>query len=203
MFDYLVKKNDLKPLMEQYGLALPEDLHFIKELIAGPLDENAALQVMHIVHIIMCDSGLMLLLCCPSSQPYVGRSSSQWPYVGRSKDKSFLYEIVANKRNGIDMDKWDYFARWDFCGYVVNIPVIFTSVQICLSYFVRDCYNLGIQNNSDYRRYLKFARVCEVDGEKLICTRDKVLAVSKWAFLTFFFIQPDFFFMTCFSYKIQ
>ncbi|XP_019746798.1 deoxynucleoside triphosphate triphosphohydrolase SAMHD1 isoform X2 [Hippocampus comes] len=114
MFDFLVKKNDLKPLMEQYGLVLPEDLHFIKELIAGPLDANAAFQ---------------------------------WPYVGRSKDKSFLYEIVANKRNGIDMDKWDYFAR--------------------------DCYNLGIQNNSDYRRYLKFARVCEVDGEKLICTRDK------------------------------
>ncbi|XP_077573650.1 deoxynucleoside triphosphate triphosphohydrolase SAMHD1 [Stigmatopora nigra] len=71
----------------------------------------------------------------------------EWPYKGRSKDKSFLYEIVANKRTGIDMDKWDYFAR--------------------------DCYHLGIQNNSDYRRYLKFVRVCEVDGEKVICTRDK------------------------------
>ncbi|XP_037098954.1 deoxynucleoside triphosphate triphosphohydrolase SAMHD1 [Syngnathus acus] len=117
MFDHLVEKNDLKPQMEQHGLVLPEDLDFIKELIAGPLDTNVDLQ------------------------------SSQWPYRGRSKDKSFLYEIVANKRNGIDMDKWDYFAR--------------------------DCHNLGIQNNSDYRRYLKFARVCEVDGEKLICTRDK------------------------------
>ncbi|XP_049610389.1 deoxynucleoside triphosphate triphosphohydrolase SAMHD1 isoform X2 [Syngnathus scovelli] len=117
MFDHLVEKNDLKPQMEQHGLVLPEDLDFIKELIAGPLDTTVDLQ------------------------------SSQWPYRGRSKDKSFLYEIVANKRNGIDMDKWDYFAR--------------------------DCHNLGIQNNSDYRRYLKFARVCEVDGEKLICTRDK------------------------------
>ncbi|XP_077369629.1 deoxynucleoside triphosphate triphosphohydrolase SAMHD1 [Festucalex cinctus] len=114
MLDYLVKKNELEPLLKQHGLVLPQDLDFIKELIAGPLETNAALP---------------------------------WPYVGRSKDKSFLYEIVANKRNGIDMDKWDYFAR--------------------------DCYNLGIQNNSDYRRYLKFARVCEVDGEKLICTRDK------------------------------
>ncbi|KAM9829375.1 deoxynucleoside triphosphate triphosphohydrolase SAMHD1 isoform X6 [Syngnathus typhle] len=117
MFDHLVEKNNLKPQMEQHGLVLPEDLDFIKELIAGPMDTNVDLQ------------------------------SSQWPYRGRSKDKSFLYEIVANKRNGIDMDKWDYFAR--------------------------DCHNLGIQNNSDYRRYLKFARVCEVDGEKLICTRDK------------------------------
>ncbi|XP_077464472.1 deoxynucleoside triphosphate triphosphohydrolase SAMHD1 isoform X2 [Stigmatopora argus] len=74
-------------------------------------------------------------------------TAQEWPYKGRSKDKSFLYEIVANKRTGIDMDKWDYFAR--------------------------DCYHLGIQNNSDYRRYLKFVRVCEVDGEKVICTRDK------------------------------
>jgi hypothetical protein len=36
----------------------------------------------------------------------------QWPYKGRPKEKSFLYEIVANKRNGIDVDKWDYFARY-------------------------------------------------------------------------------------------
>ncbi|XP_036447396.1 deoxynucleoside triphosphate triphosphohydrolase SAMHD1-like isoform X1 [Colossoma macropomum] len=74
-------------------------------------------------------------------------SGSKWPYKGRSEEKSFLYEIVANKRNGIDVDKWDYFAR--------------------------DCYHLGIQNNFDYRRFLKFARVCEVKGKKHICTRDK------------------------------
>ncbi|XP_056279077.1 deoxynucleoside triphosphate triphosphohydrolase SAMHD1 isoform X2 [Pseudoliparis swirei] len=71
----------------------------------------------------------------------------KWPFKGRPEDKSFLYEIVANKRNGIDVDKWDYFAR--------------------------DCHHLGIQNNFDYRRFLKFARVCEVDGQKRICTRDK------------------------------
>ncbi|XP_074537499.1 deoxynucleoside triphosphate triphosphohydrolase SAMHD1-like [Halichoeres trimaculatus] len=115
MFDYLVSDNNLKPVMEQHGLVLPEDLDFIKEQIAGPLDDDAA--------------------------------QGQWPYKGRPEDKSFLYEIVANKRNGIDVDKWDYFAR--------------------------DCYHLGIQNNFDYRRFLKFARVCEVDGQKHICTRDK------------------------------
>lgn len=38
----------------------------------------------------------------------------------------------------------------------------------------RDCYHLGIQNNFDYQRFLKFARVCEVRGKKHICTRDKV-----------------------------
>uniref|UniRef100_A0A3B3ZVS1 Deoxynucleoside triphosphate triphosphohydrolase SAMHD1 n=1 Tax=Periophthalmus magnuspinnatus TaxID=409849 RepID=A0A3B3ZVS1_9GOBI len=114
MFDYLVDENGLRPVMEQHGLVLPDDLDFIKEQIAGPL-QNAADQ--------------------------------NWPYKGRTQDKSFLYEIVANKRNGIDVDKWDYFAR--------------------------DCYHLGIQNNFDYRRFLKFARVCEVDGQKNICTRDK------------------------------
>ncbi|XP_055022361.1 deoxynucleoside triphosphate triphosphohydrolase SAMHD1 isoform X1 [Boleophthalmus pectinirostris] len=116
MFDYLVDENGLRPVMEQHGLVLPEDLDFIKEQIAGPL-QNAADQ------------------------------NAKWPYKGRTQDKSFLYEVVANKRNGIDVDKWDYFAR--------------------------DCYHLGIQNNFDYRRFLKFARVCEVDGQKNICTRDK------------------------------
>ncbi|XP_033943801.1 deoxynucleoside triphosphate triphosphohydrolase SAMHD1-like [Pseudochaenichthys georgianus] len=66
---------------------------------------------------------------------------------GRPEKKSFLYEIVANKRNGIDVDKFDYFAR--------------------------DCHHLGIKNNFDHGRFIKFARVCEVDGQKHICTRDK------------------------------
>uniref|UniRef100_A0A803V4R7 HD/PDEase domain-containing protein n=1 Tax=Ficedula albicollis TaxID=59894 RepID=A0A803V4R7_FICAL len=70
-----------------------------------------------------------------------------WPYRGRPKEKSFLYEIVANKKNGIDVDKWDYFAR--------------------------DCHHLGISNNFDYKRLLVFTRVCEVENQKHICTRDK------------------------------
>ncbi|KAK0136110.1 Deoxynucleoside triphosphate triphosphohydrolase SAMHD1 [Merluccius polli] len=117
MFDYLVKDNALEPVMKEHGLVLPDDLIFIKEQIAGPLDS---------IH--SPDGG--------------------WQYEGRPEEKSFLYEIVANKRNGIDVDKWDYFAR--------------------------DCHQLGIQNNFDYRRFLKFARVCKVDGNKHICTRDKV-----------------------------
>ncbi|KAM9350985.1 deoxynucleoside triphosphate triphosphohydrolase SAMHD1-like [Symphorus nematophorus] len=125
MFAYLVKCNNLEPVMEQHGLLLPEDQVFIKEMIAGPLDSSMA-------------------------------QAQEWPYEGRKKDKSFLYEIVANKRNGIDVDKFDYFAR--------------------------DCYHLGVQNNFDYRRFLKFARVCEVkmneqgenkECEKQICIRDK------------------------------
>uniref|UniRef100_A0A8C4Z094 HD/PDEase domain-containing protein n=1 Tax=Gadus morhua TaxID=8049 RepID=A0A8C4Z094_GADMO len=77
----------------------------------------------------------------------------QLEHGGRKPEKYFLYEIVSNKRNSIDVDKWDYFAR--------------------------DCHHLGIKNNFDHDRFIKFARVCEVDKEKdaeekLICTRDKV-----------------------------
>ncbi|XP_060087008.1 deoxynucleoside triphosphate triphosphohydrolase SAMHD1 [Heteronotia binoei] len=113
MFDYLIVSNELGPVMEYYGLRLPEDTEFIKEQIGGPTKTN----------------------------------DCSWPYRGRPKEKSFLYEIVANQRNGVDVDKWDYFAR--------------------------DCHHLGIQNNFDYERFIKFARVCKVDNEKHICTRDK------------------------------
>ncbi|XP_030623578.1 deoxynucleoside triphosphate triphosphohydrolase SAMHD1-like [Chanos chanos] len=119
MFDHMVKVNNLEPVMKEHSLTLPDDLVLIKEQIAGPL------------HL-------------PVSAT---EDTTQWPYRGRPKEKAFLYEIVANKRNGIDVDKWDYFAR--------------------------DCYHLGLQNNFDHRRFLKFARVCEVDSEKQICTRNK------------------------------
>ncbi|XP_053408076.1 deoxynucleoside triphosphate triphosphohydrolase SAMHD1-like [Mercenaria mercenaria] len=70
-----------------------------------------------------------------------------WPYKGRGKDKSFLYEVVANKTNGIDVDKWDYFAR--------------------------DCYMLGMKNSFDHARCISSARVLVADGRKQICYREK------------------------------
>lgn len=41
MFDYLLEDNDMKPAMVNHGLVLPEDLDFIKEQIAGPLDASS------------------------------------------------------------------------------------------------------------------------------------------------------------------
>ncbi|XP_047445428.1 deoxynucleoside triphosphate triphosphohydrolase SAMHD1-like [Mugil cephalus] len=116
MFDHLVESNNLKEVMESYGLVLPDDQLFIKEMINGSLKDPQAAQ-------------------------------AEWPYKGRTRDKSFLYEIVSNKRNGIDVDKFDYFAR--------------------------DCHHLGIQNNFDHWRFIKLARVCEAQGGKQICSRDK------------------------------
>ncbi|XP_024415406.1 deoxynucleoside triphosphate triphosphohydrolase SAMHD1 [Desmodus rotundus] len=115
MFEHLIDSNDLRPVMERYGLVPEEDICFIKEQIIGP--------------------------------PASPLKASSWRYKGRPKEKGFLYEIVANKRNGIDVDKWDYLAR--------------------------DCHHLGIQNNFDYKRCLKFVRVCEVADMMCICTRDK------------------------------
>ncbi|XP_039647662.1 deoxynucleoside triphosphate triphosphohydrolase SAMHD1-like [Perca fluviatilis] len=73
----------------------------------------------------------------------------QWSEIGRTEDKFFLFEIVANKTNGIDVDKFDYFAR--------------------------DCYHLGMKNNFDHLRFIQFARVIKVekDGLNHICSRDK------------------------------
>lgn len=40
MFDHLVKVNGLEDVMRHHGLTLPDDLIFIKEQIAGPLDNS-------------------------------------------------------------------------------------------------------------------------------------------------------------------
>lgn len=69
-------------------------------------------------------------------------------YKGRTGNKVFLYEVISNKRNGIDVDKWDYFCR--------------------------DSAALGITISFDYKRCLLYSRVIKVDGEDYqICTRDK------------------------------
>jgi len=121
MFNYLLKSNDLNGEFHKFGLG-DRDIQFIREQIAGPIYSTGNEDC----------------------------SDTTWPYSGRDENKSFLYEIVANKRNGIDVDKWDYFAR--------------------------DCHCLGIPNSFDRKRYMKFARVIIVNSRSQICTRDKVSA---------------------------
>eukprot|EP00057_Strongylocentrotus_purpuratus_P021822 XP_011676296.1 PREDICTED: deoxynucleoside triphosphate triphosphohydrolase SAMHD1-like [Strongylocentrotus purpuratus] len=117
MFDHLIKENHLEAKLQENGLN-EQDLLFIREQIEGlPKDSRQE------------------------------QNDKVWLYRGRKREKSFLYEIVANKRNGIDVDKWDYFAR--------------------------DCHNLGMANSFDHMRCMEFARVIQVEGEKQICSRDK------------------------------
>lgn len=107
-----------------------------------------------------------------------------WPYSGRTVEKSFLYEvticrcglcniycgiqIVANKRNGVDVDKWDYFARDCHClGIPNNFDMLWVMdffLWVCMLCWMCVCY----------RRYMKFARVISVNGRRQICARDKV-----------------------------
>lgn len=55
--------------------------------------------------------------------------------VYSSSGKSYLFDIVANKRNSIDVDKYDYIQR--------------------------DCYNVGIKSSLDTKRLMKFTRVID------------------------------------------
>ncbi|KAH9579868.1 HD domain [Trypanosoma melophagium] len=53
------------------------------------------------------EDALFMELCISGLAP-----RAQWPNnVGRPPSKRFLVDIVANKRNGIDVDKLDYFLR--------------------------------------------------------------------------------------------
>nr|CAD7195583.1 unnamed protein product [Timema douglasi] len=64
--------------------------------------------------------------------------------------KSYLFEIISNNENGIDVDKWDY--------------------------FLRDSLQLNLKITFDHRRLLQFCRVAAVvdDGNtEHVCFRDK------------------------------
>lgn len=51
------------------------------------------------------------------------------------KEKPYLYEIISNEVNRIDVDKWDYFSR--------------------------DCHMLGLHHNFQCQRSIKLARIVE------------------------------------------
>jgi len=63
------------------------------------------------------------------------RSSCSGYQVQNFKENHFLREIVANGRNSIDVDKFDYLAR--------------------------DCYYCGVQASCDFKRIMPFARVID------------------------------------------
>jgi len=54
-------------------------------------------------------------------------------YSKKHMEKAWMFEIVANRRNAVDVDKFDYLAR--------------------------DCYNCGIKSSYDFSRLMIFSRV--------------------------------------------
>ncbi|EGD73143.1 SAM domain-containing protein [Salpingoeca rosetta] len=74
-----------------------------------------------------------------------------WPTdIGRPESKRFLFDIVANKRNGIDVDKLDYFMR-DSVSALGDPPI-----------------------GCDVRRLIKSSRVCTVNNHPAICFEEKM-----------------------------
>lgn len=66
------------------------------------------------------------------------------------REKSFLFDIVCNKRNSVDVDK-----------VLINL--------IKFDYIQRDCHNIGMKASVDSVRLITFTRV--VDGQ--ICFNQK------------------------------
>ena len=71
--------------------------------------------------------------------------------IGKVGDKpAYMYEIVANKKSEIDVDKMDYFAR--------------------------DCHGLGMKSDFDHLRYIQNCRVMIAGKQRsAICIRDKAV----------------------------
>ena len=132
MFEHLLESNNLRPVLKELADIDETDITFIKEQIGGILDEETGL---------------------PSSRSI--NDTAVWPYKGRGEEKSFLYEIVANKVSGIDVDKWDY--------------------------FLRDDYYMKIGHVFNYERFILFSRVEKIasTGRKQLVIRDKELENLK------------------------
>ncbi|KAF4690465.1 SAM domain and HD [Perkinsus olseni] len=67
--------------------------------------------------------------------------------VGRPVAKAFLLDIVANKRTGLDVDKFDY--------------------------IMRDCHHSGVQGECEVPRLIMNAKILMSDGFPTICWPDK------------------------------
>ena len=132
MFEHLLESNNLRPVLKALADIDEQDIVFIKEQIGGILDEETGL---------------------PSSRSI--NDTRMWPYKGRGEEKSFLYEIVANKVSGIDVDKWDY--------------------------FLRDDYYMKIGHVFNYERFILYTRVEKIasTGRKQLVIRDKELENLK------------------------
>ena len=70
------------------------------------------------------------------------KAPTEWEWTGRP-GKEFLFQIVANQQNGIDVDKFDYLAR--------------------------DARAVDVNNAFDAKRIIKSSRVLNLDGIMQIC----------------------------------
>ena len=142
MLDHLIQSNNLSPILEEDlgDLNNQDDWMFINELIFGPLDQN--------------------------NKTGNGNHVDQWHYKGRPEEKSYLYEIVANKKNGLDVDKFDYLKR--------------------------DAQYFGMGRMFDYNRYIHFVKVILDENQRktiaLPFKEKKIVQVSNQIKFIYLFI---------------
>ncbi len=100
MLDYLLKENAHveRALREELGLD-DRDFLFIKECIFGPLgvDDDGNKVSRALPSLLFRSVGVRRLLL----EVYVGRGVEKW----------FLYDVVSNKHDGMDVDRFDYLLR--------------------------------------------------------------------------------------------
>lgn len=125
LFDkMLTETENLREDFGSYGL-FENDIQFIKDLIHADIFKNPS-----------------------SNLSYEDKLRSLPSLKKKGIEKSYLFEIVSNNRNGIDVDKFDYFER--------------------------DSMHLGFSNNFNYKRYIACSRVIKTDdGLNQIGCRDK------------------------------
>jgi HD superfamily phosphohydrolase len=98
MFDRMLMKNNLRAKLFEHHRLNEQDLEFIRECIDGPRGEIAVnnMQRFDNIYRLQADDD---------------HRTNIWRYKGRGVEKSFLYDIVSNKLNGFDVDKFDYLLR--------------------------------------------------------------------------------------------
>ncbi|CAG2192695.1 SAMHD1 [Mytilus edulis] len=120
MFDHMIQSND--SLKKEFDKIFKvKDLKFIKDLINGEVTEDDPQQ---------------------KSSEVVEDDSQQY--------KKYMFEIVADKQNSIDVDKMDYFAR--------------------------DCHGLGMSSNFNHLRFISQCRIMfpfKDSNQTTIAVRDK------------------------------
>jgi HD superfamily phosphohydrolase len=90
-------------------------------------------------------------------------------HMPEKDERAFLFEVISNSRNSIDVDKFDYLAR--------------------------DCYNLGIKSAYDSSRLMSFSRVIN----NQICFHAKAYRnTSSLCSFLFLYLSLSLFLLSCF-----
>ena len=96
------------------------------------------------------------------------KDNAPWPMKGRPESHAFLYEIVSNKKGGIDTDRMDYLKRDTLIckgnDFDVEYERIFANIRInhcktnlgrtLLCYHKKiadDCWNILLQRDKNHR----------------------------------------------------